>query len=152
MISSYPRILSALALSFAILVAQAQQSDYASLTKRLVVAPFAGAATTEAAPAAVVIIKARAQSKVVLNWAPQSGSVSHYKIERSTNGYTFYEAGIYFTGENGNEQAYTFTDDLRVGYGGALYYRLRVVAMDGTERITPVTSMRPAGGANLLTH
>ncbi|MBO9573756.1 MAG: hypothetical protein J7497_16340 [Chitinophagaceae bacterium] len=100
----------------------------------------------------VVKIKARSENKVVIGWAPFKGAVSHYVVERSINGRTFYEAGLLFTSDDwDNEPEYIYTDNLKVSYGGPLYYRLHVVGLDGSEIFTPVTVVN-GGSANLLTH
>ncbi len=99
----------------------------------------------------VVRIKARTQNKVLLSWAPLSDGVSHYVLERSINNRSFYEAGMFFTSENGVDAEYVFTDHLRVNYSGTLYYRLRVIGLNGSEEFTPVTKVS-GGMASLLTH
>ena len=100
----------------------------------------------------VVVIKSRTQSKILLNWQPLPGDISHYVIERSVNGRGYYDAGLVFTDEVTRELEYFFTDDLKMNYGGALYYRLRVVKMDKSETITPVTVVSRIGGVSPVTH
>jgi hypothetical protein len=152
MISLYPSIkkifASAIAL-FAVAVASAQ-IDYASLTRQP--GSEQHSVANNDVNASVVKIKTRTASKVLLTWAPFEGAVSHYVLERSTNGRDFYEAGLLFTGEFDNEPEYAFTDNLKVNYNGPLYYRLRVVGLGEREYTTPVTIMKRGGGASLLTH
>src|SRR5688572_28069662 len=54
-------------------------------------------------------IKGRTETKIVLNWAPIKGEVSHYVLERSTDGRNYHEAGVLFTGEGEDDPEYFFT-------------------------------------------
>jgi hypothetical protein len=81
----------------------------------------------------LVKIRAVSDKKVVLNWAPFSEGVSHYVLERSFDGRNYQEAAVFFTGEWGNEPEYFYTDKFKQSYTGPLYYRLRVVGLDGSE-------------------
>ncbi len=101
-------------------------------------------------PEEVVKIKTRSQNKVLLNWESLGEDISHYVIERSVNGRSFYEAGVFFTGESGENPDYVFIDHLQMNYTGTLYYRLHVFGLDGSEIFTPVTKV--SGGMSLLTH
>lgn len=85
---------------------------------------------------AVIVIKARFEKKVILSWHPFRGAVSHYVLERSADGRHYTEAGVFFTGEWLEEPVYTYTDQFAKNYSGSLYYRLRVVGMEGTEVYT----------------
>lgn len=149
----YPSLKKTFAFTIALLavvIVSAQTGDYATLTKQQGTEQYTPA--KKSVTESVVKIKARTASKVLLTWAPFQGAVSHYVLERSTNGRNFYEAGLLFTGEWDNEPEYAFTDNLRVNYNGPLYYRLRVVGLDESEITTPVTITNQGGGANLLTH
>ena len=145
MISLYPSLKKITLLIIAVClinIANAQEASYASVEIK---------SSKRTVAETVVKIKARSQNKVVLGWAPFKGAVSHYVVERSINGRNFYEAGLLFTGDWDNEPEYIFTDNLKVNYGGTLYYRLHVVGLDGSEIFTPVTIIN-GGSANLLTH
>ncbi len=130
----YPTIQTISALLIAFIVTQqanAQQGDYAILS------------TNAATPAPrmimagpVVKIQARSDRKIILRWAPFKGAVSHYVLERSGDGRHYEEAGVFFTGESDNEPVYTYADKLRRTYAGPLFYRLKVVGLDGTEVYT----------------
>jgi hypothetical protein len=85
---------------------------------------------------AVIKIMARNDTKVMLSWAPFSEGVSHYTLERSFDGRHYEEAGVFFTGEWGNEPVYKYIDKLRRPYAGTVYYRLRVTGVDGTQAYT----------------
>lgn len=81
----------------------------------------------------LVKIMARSDKKIILNWAPFSEGVSHYVLERSVDGRNYEEAAVFFTGEWGNEPGYVYTDKFKQSYTGPLFYRLRVVGLDGSE-------------------
>lgn len=153
MIRLYPltKKLFAAAIAFsAVVIASAQDGDYATLTRQPVSGQYS--AVNRSVNESVVKIRTRTASKILVTWAPLKSDVSHYVLERSTNGHNFYEAGILFTGEQQTEPEYAFTDNLKVNYSGPLYYRLRVVGIDESEYTTPVTITNRGGGASLLTH
>jgi type IX secretion system substrate protein len=69
----------------------------------------------------------------VLNWTTDvEENVSHFVIEKSLNGREFTEAGVLFTEGNSTlRREYGFKDDLKAITGGLVYYRLRIVDLDG---------------------
>jgi hypothetical protein len=71
--------------------------------------------------------------RVLLNWSTDmEKNVSHFVIEKSNNGKDFSDAGLVFTEGNFNtRREYSFTDDLKNAGGSILYYRLKMVDMDG---------------------
>jgi hypothetical protein len=138
----YPSIqkISALLMAVAIVGAvNAQQGEYALNTRST--ASYTTQPNKLAGP--VVRIMARSANKIVLKWAPFSEGVSHYVLERSPDGRRFEEVGHFFSGEWGNEPVYTYTDKFRRAYAGPVFYRLRVVGMDGSEVYTTVTIAEP---------
>ena len=57
---------------------------------------------------------------------------SHFVVERSTNGVDFTDAGIIFTEGNSElSRSYSFKDAVSTSGNGILYYRLRIVDIDG---------------------
>lgn len=72
-------------------------------------------------------------TKVSLKWETgMEKELSHFVIERSTDGMNYTDAGMVFAmGNSGVKQAYQFGDDIKVTTKGILYYRLRMVDMDG---------------------
>jgi hypothetical protein len=72
-------------------------------------------------------------SEAVLNWSTDvEENVSHFVVEKSLNGRDFTEAGVVFTAGNSNlRREYSFKDDLKAITGGLVYYRLKIVDMDG---------------------
>jgi hypothetical protein len=83
-------------------------------------------------------------AKVVLNWSTaQEKNASHFTIEKSLNGKEFSDAGIVFTMSNSDlPQQYSFTDNLRAGENGMIYYRLKMVDLDGKMQHSPVKAVR----------
>lgn len=113
-------------------VVNAQNSDVATRSKTN--ASYAVNHARLIGPA--VNIGSRSERKIQLRWAPLSGAVSHYILERSFDGRKYNEAGVFFTGEWLEEPEYVYTDKFRSAYSGPLYYRLRIVGLDGTEVYT----------------
>ena len=90
---------------------------------------------------AMVKAQVRSADKIMLNWMPFQGGVSHYVLERSEDGRNYQEACVFFTGEWNDEPEYWYTDRLRKPLSGTLYYRLRVVGLDETEVYTLPTKV-----------
>lgn len=120
-------------------VVNAQKGEYALNSRST--ASYSAQPNMLAGP--VVRIMARSANKIVLKWAPFSEGVSHYVLERSPDGRRFEEVGLFFTGEWGNEPIYTYTDKFRRAYAGPVFYRLRVVGLDGSEVYTTVSIAEP---------
>ena len=79
---------------------------------------------------------------------PMGSGVSHYVLERSFDGRTFEEQGLFFTGDWDAETEYSYVEKLRKPAAGPLFYRLRVVGVDGSVVYTPVTIVHAAVAAN----
>lgn len=140
--SLYPELKKIYILLLAVVIAgsaQAQKSDYASnsgINK--------SRSNESKRVSAAILIGPRTEQQIMLRWAPFAGAVSHYVLERSVDGKNYMEAGVFFTGEWSEEPEYIFTDKFRKAYSGPLFYRLRVVGLDGTEVYTlPVVSGSP---------
>ncbi len=74
-------------------------------------------------------------NKVDLNWVTVTEkNVSHFMIEKSSDGKNFSEAGLVFAIGNSTEAIkYYFGDkNINTAKAGVIYYRLRSVDMDGT--------------------
>ena len=135
MLSLYPTAKKLTFLLAAMLIlgsAQAQQGDYVSNSSN----DKYSAGKTPVRAGMVIRINGRNERQVMLNWSPFAGGVSHYVLERSGDGRHYEEAGVLFTGDSDDEPQYYYTDKLRKPYAGPLYYRLRVVGLDGTELYT----------------
>jgi len=92
-----------------------------------------------------------ANNKVLLNWeASAETNTSHYEIERSANGQDFDEAGIVMPGSNSIDQSYEFADDISSMPKGLVYYRLKMVDMNGTYTYSDVAVIRTGNEQNSL--
>lgn len=71
--------------------------------------------------------------KVALTWSTSmEKDASHFVVERSQDGVNFTDAGIIFTEGNSElSRSYSFKDPVSTSGKGILYYRLRIVDMDG---------------------
>jgi len=85
-------------------------------------------------------------NKVDLEWITASETnVSHYVIEKSTDGKSFRDAGTVFAfGNTTSDAGYTFSDKLKFYTPGLIYYRLRIVDTDGTSELSSVRIIRIA--------
>ncbi|HEY0679028.1 MAG TPA: T9SS type A sorting domain-containing protein, partial [Chitinophagaceae bacterium] len=73
------------------------------------------------------------KKNVVLNWTTeQEINTSHFSVQRSTDGKEFTDAAILFTDGNSNASiSYSYKDPVATGAKGVLYYRLKMVDLDG---------------------
>ena len=83
-------------------------------------------------------------NKILLNWnTAQEKNSSHFTIEKSLNGKDFADAGIVFTmGDSEIPQQYSFTDELRTDQKGMIYYRLKIVNLDGGIQYSSIKVVR----------
>jgi hypothetical protein len=83
--------------------------------------------------------------KVDLKWTTSSEkNVSHFSIEKSTDGINYGETGVVFANGNTSEiKNYSFTDgNINTSQPGVIYYRLRSVDIDGKSELSYVRSIR----------
>jgi hypothetical protein len=83
-------------------------------------------------------------NKVLLSWATQmQKNTSHFVIERSTNGKDYDEAVLLFAEGNSDKYTeYSYNDKIPAGSSGVLYYRLRMVDIDGQFKYSTVRVVR----------
>jgi hypothetical protein len=84
-------------------------------------------------------------TSVQLNWATSmEKNVSHFSIEKSTDGRNYSEAGIVFAaGNSSNLIKYSFTDNnIDASNATVIYYRLRSIDYDGSSELSQVRSIR----------
>jgi hypothetical protein len=88
-------------------------------------------------------------SNVLINWASSAEkNVSHFVIEKSTDGKNYAQAGVVFaTGNSSNFIKYTFTDNNIDATARLIYYRLRSVDNDATSELSQVRTIRLGGEA-----
>lgn len=86
-------------------------------------------------------------NKVNLKWTTSHEvELSHFTIERSTNGVEYKEVGLVFaSGDAGLRTNYSFDDKLPVETKAVIYYRLRMVDVDGKYQYSPVQLIRLGG-------
>lgn len=83
-------------------------------------------------------------NKAILNWTTaMEKNVSHFAIERSVDGSEYTDIGVLFTDGNSDVQRdYQFTDELKHVNKQMIYYRLRMVDLDGRYEHSPVRVIR----------
>ena len=81
---------------------------------------------------------------VTISWeTAQEIDFSHYVLERSTDGNIYTAASlIYGTAQNGNGADYNYVDRNVSGNSGLIYYRLKMVDIDGRFTYSPVRIIR----------
>ena len=79
-------------------------------------------------------------SQVVLNWSTDmERDFSHFVVEKSGNGKDYTDAGVLFTDGNSSiRREYSFKDDLKNMATGLVYYRLKMVDLDGNYKLSDV--------------
>ena len=81
---------------------------------------------------------------VALKWTTTSEkNASHFIIERSFDGVDYADAAMLFAAGNSDiSNNYSFNDKVPAGNSGTLYYRLKMVDMDGRSKISDVRIVR----------
>lgn len=84
------------------------------------------------------------KSKVDLKWITSSEKdVSHFEIERSTDGTNYSQAAVMFAyGNTSEDKTYTFSNDISNLQNGLIFYRLRSVDIDGKSQLSEVRIIR----------
>jgi Secretion system C-terminal sorting domain len=82
--------------------------------------------------------------KVDLNWVTgHEKDLSHFVVERSTNGVDYTEAGMVFAAGNSTAvQNYSFPDVLNTSSKGVVYYRLKMMDSQKRYQYSPVRIVR----------
>lgn len=85
----------------------------------------------------------------VLTWvASGEKSLNYYLVRRSTNGVDFVDAGYVFSAESTpGDITYSFPDKINA-VNGFIYYRLKMVDMDGTFEYSETRVVRIGGGVS----
>lgn len=83
-------------------------------------------------------------NQVLLNWiTDMEKNVSHFVIEKSLNGKDFTDAGLLFTeGDSDVRKEYNFKNELRNITSALVYYRLKIVDLDGKYKQSTVRLIR----------
>ena len=92
------------------------------------------------------------KSKVDLKWITASEkNVSHFEVERSTDGINYSEAALVFAYGNTTEnKTYTFSNDISNVQNSIIYYRLRSVDDDGKSTLSEVRIIRIGKQSEML--
>jgi hypothetical protein len=79
-------------------------------------------------------------SQVVLNWSTDmEKDFSHFVVQKSGNGKDYTDASVLFTDGNSSiRREYSFKDDLKNTGSGLAYYRLKMVDLDGSYKLSDV--------------
>ena len=83
-------------------------------------------------------------SQVMLNWSTDmEHDFSHFVVQKSLNGKDYIDAGVLFTeGNSSIRREYSFKDDLKSISSGLVYYRLKMVDLDGSYKQSEVRIIR----------
>ena len=83
-------------------------------------------------------------SKVDLKWVTASEiNVSHFIVEKSTDGVNFSEAGLMFAYGNATDKTnYSLSDNVNTNQAGVIYYRLRSIDVDGKSELSETRIIR----------
>lgn len=78
--------------------------------------------------------------KIAATWSTSvEKDASHFVVQRSTDGVEFTDAGIIFTeGNSSASRSYSFRDPISTNSKGVLYYRLKMVDLDGQFELSPI--------------
>jgi hypothetical protein len=82
--------------------------------------------------------------KVNLNWVTgHEKDLSHFVVERSTNGFDYSEVAVVFAmGNSTAVQNYNYTDAVNTASKGVIYYRLRMMDSQKRFQFSPVRLVR----------
>jgi len=84
------------------------------------------------------------KSKVDLKWTTvDERNVSHFEIEKSTDGVNYSQEGLVFAYGNTTEKKnYSFSDDIANVQSNIVYYRLRSLDIDGKSQLSQIRVIR----------
>ncbi|HYF31926.1 MAG TPA: T9SS type A sorting domain-containing protein [Chitinophagaceae bacterium] len=91
--------------------------------------------------------------KVNLDWVTgHEKDLSHFVVERSTNGIDYTDAGVVFAAGNSTAvQQYNFSEVLNTGSKGVVYYRLKMMDSQKRYQYSPVRIIRMGDAATQVT-
>ncbi|HVM87705.1 MAG TPA: T9SS type A sorting domain-containing protein [Puia sp.] len=93
------------------------------------------------------------RSKANLNWSTSAEiNASHFVIERSTDGKNFDEVAMVFTqeGNSSSTRQYNYSDNISSVKSSLIFYRLKMVDMDGNAKLSDVQLIRLASDNQAL--
>ncbi len=83
--------------------------------------------------------------KVNLNWTTSTEiNASHFVVQRSADGTNYDDEAVVFTQEGNSslQRAYNYSDNVNLQNAGLIYYRLKMVDMDGTFKYSNIDLIR----------
>jgi hypothetical protein len=90
-------------------------------------------------------------NKVDLTWLTTTEvNVSHYVVERSTDGINFKAVGTVFAKNSGDKNSYTLADDITNDMPALLYYRLRFVDYGAKNQYSDIILVRRQKQSNSI--
>jgi len=83
-------------------------------------------------------------NKVLLNWTTTvEVNTKHFTIEKSFDGTEFMESALLFAAGNSNiRKQYVFSDKVSINVTRVIYYRLKMVDMDGNVKYSDIRTVR----------
>lgn len=86
--------------------------------------------------------------KAQLNWqTSQESGTSHFEIQKSTDGNNF-EPIATITAKGNSINTYQFNDDLFMSLSNTVFYRIKMVEIDGSFKYSPVTTLKLTNAEN----
>ncbi len=86
----------------------------------------------------------KTDTRTELKWvSAEESNLSHYVVERSTDGANYTDAGTVFgMGNNSSQASYSFADNISAVQSKIIYYRIRSVDNDGKVSLSEVRIIR----------
>jgi hypothetical protein len=83
-------------------------------------------------------------NKADLKWTAESDTkISHFVVEKSTDGINYHDAALVFAFEDPTEKmAYRYADKLGVDQPGVVYYRLCMIADNGKANYSSIVIVK----------
>jgi hypothetical protein len=89
--------------------------------------------------------KLKKSNNVILNWvtSPEK-TMSHFVVQRSADGNNFDDKAIVFTEQNNNttKRKYDYSDNTSATESSVLYYRLKMVGLNGGINYSQIKKIR----------
>ncbi len=102
-------------------------------------------ATLSTVPVTISSFKATAadQNTVKVQWnTVQEINTSYFELQKSNDGINWLYAGtVKANGNTANLSSYSYNDNVSANTGAVVYYRLKMVDINGAERFSPVSSV-----------
>lgn len=103
------------------------------------------ASTTPATPSSfTATVNTNNTNRIDLKWSTETETnLSHFIVERSTDGTTFSNAALVFAyGNTSAKSDYAFADNISKVQTGTVYYRISSIANDGANQASDIRIIR----------